>query len=150
MRFPRLFQFSGFETTDIKEFLKRKAVEIHLTRKFEELAHCARCNTELMNLNRAYSMKVEHLQVMCHRCFLFFISVDEVYARKTKLEEETRSDLFFTVISDLKTRKVIWVSQGRSKEALDEFFILLGKNACKKIKVVATDQFTGEDRPQGF
>jgi len=71
------------------------------------------------------------------------ISVDEVYARRTKKEGESRSDLFFTVISDLKTRKVIWVSEGRSKEALDQFFILIGESGCKKIKVVATDQFQG-------
>ncbi len=71
------------------------------------------------------------------------ISVDEVYARRTKKEGETRNDLFFTVISDLKTRRVIWVSEGRSKEALDQFFILIGESGCKKIEVVATDQFDG-------
>jgi transposase len=70
------------------------------------------------------------------------ISVDEVYARgPVQLEEgETRSDLFLTVIVDIKTHKVIWVSKSRRKQALDEFFILLGDEACKNIKVVATDQ----------
>jgi transposase len=70
------------------------------------------------------------------------ISVDEVYARgpKQKKEDETRDDLFLTVIVDLKTRKVIWVSKSRRKEALDSFFEVLGKEYCKKIKVVATDQ----------
>ncbi len=38
------------------------------------------------------------------------------------------------------TRKVIWVSQSRRKEALDRFFQLLGTEACKDIEVVATDQ----------
>jgi len=73
------------------------------------------------------------------------ISVDEVYARgKKQLKEgETRDDLFLTVIVDIKTHKVIWVSQSRRKEALDEFFILLGKEACEKIEVVATDQHDG-------
>ena len=224
MMIPRLFQFSGFKTTDIKEFLNRKTIEIHLTRKSNHLALCTRCQTALINLSRGYQMKVEHLHLMGHRCFLFFvrqkgycsackktrsekidfisdetphktkelswfigrmceiapvsrvaelleqdgfttwrmdfkrmkqmaqhykisspeaISVDEVYARRTKKEDENRSDLFFTVISDLKTRKVIWVSFGRSKEALDQFFILLGASGCKKIKVIATDQFQG-------
>lgn len=70
------------------------------------------------------------------------ISVDEVYARgPIQLEEgETRSDLFLTVIVDLKTRKAIWVSKSRRKEALDEFFILYGEEGCKDIEVVATDQ----------
>lgn len=71
------------------------------------------------------------------------LSVDEVYARKKKKGEETRSDLFFTVISDLKTGKVVYVTQGRSKEALDEFFILLGAEDCRKIEVVCMDQFDG-------
>ncbi len=71
------------------------------------------------------------------------ISVDEVYARKKKKKGETRSDLFVTIITDLKTHKAIYVSQSRRKEALDEFFILLGVDACRKIKVVACDQHSG-------
>lgn len=70
------------------------------------------------------------------------ISVDEVYARgKKQLKEgENRDDLFLTVIVDIKTHRVIWVSQSRRKQALDEFFQLLGSDACKDIEVVATDQ----------
>jgi transposase len=70
------------------------------------------------------------------------ISVDEVYARgPVQLKEgENRDDLFFTVIVDSKTHKAIWVSKSRRKEALDEFFLLIGDEACKKIEVVATDQ----------
>lgn len=70
------------------------------------------------------------------------ISVDEVYARSKKQmkESENRDDLFLTVVVDQDTRKVIWVSQSRRKEALDQFFELLGAEACKAIEVVATDQ----------
>lgn len=70
------------------------------------------------------------------------ISVDEVYARskRQQLKHETRDDLFMTVIVDQKTRKVIWVSQSRRKEALDLFFQMIGPDACKSIEVVATDQ----------
>ncbi|MGZ3794586.1 MAG: transposase, partial [Bdellovibrio sp.] len=73
------------------------------------------------------------------------IGVDEVYARspKQKEEGETRDDLFFTVIVDLRTHKVIWVSKSRRKEALDTFFELIGSEACEKIEVVATDQHDG-------
>lgn len=70
------------------------------------------------------------------------ISVDEVYVRKhDKFKGESRSKRFFTIISDLDTRKVIWVSEGRSKKALDDFYEHLGEKACKKIKVVAMDQY---------
>jgi transposase len=70
------------------------------------------------------------------------IGVDEVYARSKKQlkEAETRNDLFLTVIVDLDTHKVIWISQGRHKESLDEFFKLIGEEACKNIEIVATDQ----------
>jgi transposase len=73
------------------------------------------------------------------------ISVDEVYARSPKQQKkgETRDDLFLTVIVDHKTRKVIWVSQSRRKEALDTFFEMIGKEACEKIKVVTCDQHAG-------
>jgi transposase len=70
------------------------------------------------------------------------ISVDEVYARspKQQAEGETRDDLFMTVIVDQRTHKAIWVSQSRRQEALDQFFELLGEQACRGIEVVATDQ----------
>lgn len=73
------------------------------------------------------------------------ISVDEVYARGPKQlkEGESRDDLFMTIIVDTKTRKVIWVSQSRRKEALDEFFRLIGKEACLDIRIVSTDQHEG-------
>jgi len=69
------------------------------------------------------------------------ISVDEVYARRKKRgKKESRDKRFFTIVSDLTTRKVIWVSESRSKEALDEFFRAIGEERCKEIEVVAGDQ----------
>lgn len=70
------------------------------------------------------------------------ISVDEVYARGPRQlkEGENRDDLFLTIIVDVKTHKVIWVSQSRDKAALDEFFEVIGEKACKQIQVVVTDQ----------
>ena len=68
------------------------------------------------------------------------ISVDEVYTRRKKyFKSESRSEQYFTIITDLKTRRVIWVSQSRDKKALDEFFNIIGKDRCRKIKVVAMD-----------
>lgn len=48
-----------------------------------------------------------------------------------------------TIVIDLKTKKVIWVSKSRKKAALDLFFEVIGKEACENIKVVATDQHEG-------
>ena len=72
------------------------------------------------------------------------LCVDEVYARKKPSHpKESRSERFFTVITDLDTRKVIWVSEGRSQEALEEFYQIIGAEACEKVQVVAMDQFDG-------
>jgi transposase len=72
------------------------------------------------------------------------ISVDEVYARKKPRHKgESRDERFFTVISDLTTRRVIWVSESRRKEALDQFFLLIGKEATSRIVLVAVDQHEG-------
>lgn len=73
------------------------------------------------------------------------IAVDEVYARspKQKKKGETRDDLFLTVIVDIKTHKVVWVADSRRKEALDEFFKIIGPEACQQIKVVTADQHDG-------
>lgn len=70
-----------------------------------------------------------------------YISVDEVYARKrSKPGDQSNADKFFTVISDLKTRKVIWVASSKRREALDEFFNILGEEGCKQIKAIVMDQ----------
>lgn len=73
------------------------------------------------------------------------IAVDEVYAHKKKKGDlsDDRDDRFCTIITDLKTRRVIWVSQSRKKSALDQFFILIGPSACKDIQVVSIDQHDG-------
>ena len=65
------------------------------------------------------------------------ISVGEVYARKKHKDGETRNDRFFTIVTDMKTKKVVWVSDSRRKEGLDAFYKLIGQKACANIKVVA-------------
>jgi transposase len=72
------------------------------------------------------------------------ISVDEVHARsKKRFSRENRNKQYFTVVSDLDTGRVIWVSDNREKEALDQFYELIGPERCKQIEVVAMDQFVG-------
>lgn len=69
------------------------------------------------------------------------IAVDEVYSRKkTHYQGESRNQKFFTVITDLETGRVLWVTSSRNKSALDEFFSIIGKKACRQIEVVAMDQ----------
>lgn len=59
------------------------------------------------------------------------ISVDEKSFRK--------GHKYVTIVTDTDTKKVIWVSKGRRKESLDEFFKIIGPEGCAKIKTVAKD-----------
>lgn len=70
------------------------------------------------------------------------ISVDEVYAQKYRpgFRNQGRDKSFFTIVCDLDSRRVIWVSESRSKEALDEFYKIIGPERCSEIQVVVADQ----------
>jgi transposase len=109
-------------------------VQVSRLESIDKMA-CYRVDKEiLLRLLQGYKIpKVTH------------ISVDEVYARspKQKKKDETRDDLFLTVVIDQRTHKVIWVSQSRRKEALDLFFEMIGPEACEQIRVVTADQHRG-------
>lgn len=224
---PYIFRsFQGFKLRDIKEFIPRAHMELHLESNKSRRRLCSVCGNELGAMKDRYFVKAKHLRVMnwtvevcffrekrhcetckkvrsewidflcptsphltlemawwinrlseitsvlqvshlesvdkmsCYRVDKYIlqrllqgykipkvshISVDEVYARGPRQlkENETREDLFLTVIIDHRTRKVIWVSPSRRKEALDAFFAVIGKEACGEIKVVTCDQHRG-------
>lgn len=224
MRLLRVFSFAKYRTLDIKEFLSKRLIEIHLERDPDAEMSCRRCGSKMMAGHGSYGVRIQHMPIFMNHCYLVlrrhkgwcasckavrserldFISeesphksleyswwvgrlcevapvhevsevlkessattwrldykrmrrmlgrykipkvrricVDEVYARRKKKPGETRDDLFFTVICDLDTRRVIWVSSSRRKEALDEFFLIIGKKACQEIEVVASDLHEG-------
>jgi len=224
MRLLRVFQFAKYRTLDIKEFLSKRLIEIHLDRDPQAELNCRKCGSSMAKGHGSYKVRIQHMPIFMNHCYLVlrrhkgwcstckcvrseavdFISeesphksveyswwvgrlcevapvhevadamnessattwrldynrmkrmlgkykipkvrricVDEVYARRKKKKGETRDDLFFTVICDLDTRRVIWVSSSRRKEALDEFFLIIGKKACSEIEVVATDLHEG-------
>ena len=98
------------------------------------------CNIDNMtlrriDLNRMVAMAKQYRIPIARR-----ISVDEVYARKKGKKRESRNKKFFTVITDLDTRKVIWITETRDKAGLDEFFSLIGPASCSSIDVIAMDQ----------
>lgn len=225
MRLPRFIRniVPGFEVIDLKEWISRGKIEIHLKRRHQNKPKCSRCGSSNLGASRGkYFVRIQTNPIMnfetflcvwrrkyhCYNCkkartenFDFVapetphlsreysywlgrlceissvkeaadlagidkntmfrldfnqllrrfqnykppkarrISVDEVYARRKKYgAKESRDKRFFTVVCDLDTRKVIWVSESRSKEALDEYFKIIGPQACEEIEVVAADQ----------
>lgn len=134
----------------------------HLTRRYSfllgrlcEISQTARA-AELMGHNKMTMWRADLERMM--RYFenytlppnLTHLSVDEVYAKATREEDENRNDQFFTVITDLKSGKVIWIEKSRRKAALDAFFKILGAENCAKIEVVATDQLNMTIMPNQF
>jgi transposase len=125
-------------TTDYAWWMGRMC-EIAAISRVAELMQQDEMTTWRLDLNRMKWMLARYKIPKVKK-----ISVDEVYARKKpKFNGENRNKRFFTVVSDLETHRVIWVSEGRSEAALNQFFILIGKEACEQIEVVAADQFEG-------
>ena len=62
---------------------------------------------------------------------LRFIGVDEV--------SRTGGRKFFTIVTDLKSGRVVWVAEGKREQALGAFFETIGKRGCKRIRIVVSD-----------
>jgi transposase len=156
----RVFIFFWREKGDCPKCKKARSEQVnliaeetpHLTQDYAwwlgrlcEIAAVSRV-AELVNLDETTTWRLDlaRMQRMLESYKIpnvIRLSVDEVYARKKpKSAGENRNLRFFTVITDLDTRKVIWVIEGRDEAALDTFFTLIGKAACRKITVVAADQ----------
>lgn len=52
---------------------------------------------------------------------------------------------YATVVLDADTRRVIWVCEGRSREAIRPFFTWLGPERCRRVRAVAMDMNTAFD-----
>lgn len=52
---------------------------------------------------------------------------------------------YATIVLDADTRRVLWVGEGRSREAIRPFFTWLGPERCRAIQAVAMDMNTAFD-----
>jgi transposase len=52
---------------------------------------------------------------------------------------------YATIVLDADTRRVLWVGEGRSREAIRPFFAWLGPERCRAIEAVAMDMNTAFD-----
>lgn len=52
---------------------------------------------------------------------------------------------YATVVMDAEAMRVLWVGEGRSREAIRPFFELLGEEGCRRIEAVAMDMNTAFD-----
>jgi len=66
---------------------------------------------------------------------LRWIGVDEV--------SRTGGRVYFTIVTDLITGRVVWVGDGKGRRPLEHFFQALGGKRCKKIQGVVSDLAAG-------
>jgi transposase len=66
---------------------------------------------------------------------LRWIGVDEV--------SRTGGRVYFTVVTDLKAGRVVWIGKGKGEETLAEFFRRLGRKRCRRIRGVVSDLGSG-------
>ena len=121
-------------SSDLSWWIGRLCEIASVTRVAELMGHDG-MTTWRLDYNRMITMLTYYRLPRVKR-----LSIDEVYARRPKGPWESKNDCYLTVITDLDTRKVIWVVEGRNKASLDGFFKILGSEACSQIEVVATDQ----------
>lgn len=62
---------------------------------------------------------------------LRWIGVDEV--------SRTGGHVYFTIVTDLKSGKVVWIGEGKKTESLASFFDELGRKRCRRLKGVISD-----------
>lgn len=67
-----------------------------------------------------------------------FSGVERIAIDEIALEQ---GQSYATMVLDFDKHRVLWVTKGRTKESLDEFYKMLGKDGCKKIKAAAMDMW---------
>lgn len=67
---PRVFEFQGFQTIDVQEWLSKKLIKIILQPNQE--MRCCRCRSKLRNYESSYQLQVRHLDVFEHLVLLIF------------------------------------------------------------------------------
>ncbi len=128
------------------EFLPFKAKLHRITQRFVDYVEMLLCTkmltvadtARIFNLDYGVVYYIDHqvLRRLIEKMEIpdpINISVDE--------KSWKRGHKYVTVVTDVDTGNVIWVSEGRTKSSLDEFFKVLGPERCKKIKTVSKDMW---------
>lgn len=126
------------------EKLPFRAKQHQLTQRFVDLIEQVLCTkmftvadvARLFDLDYSVVYKIDHevLRRLVQNAEIpdpINISVDE----KSFLKGHS----YVTIVTDTDLGKVIWASEGNKKESLDQFFMVLGKERCARIKTVAKD-----------
>ncbi|MDR2387012.1 MAG: transposase [Deltaproteobacteria bacterium] len=98
--------------------------------------------SNIIMLNEVYGIPLG----VCYSVFSEYLEKEYGNYEISNLKELAIDEIFIdnghiclTVAMDLETKRVVWVNQGQSQEALDDFWARFGPTGAKNIKVVAVD-----------
>ena len=118
-----------------------EAYENHIARLCEEMSNCSVARLEGISDRQVYRIDKHYLALRYKNYHLKgsieIAAVDEVYFRR--LRGRVHERCFVTNLLDVKKRKVVENAEGRSQASLEKIFQKIGKNHCRKIKVIAAD-----------
>jgi len=113
------------------------------TRAFEDVVVHDAIRSNKASAARRYGITWRAVDGMCTRLLaeamnrvdlldgLIAVAIDEVKSKK--------GQRYLTVVSDPFTGKVVWVTEGRSKATVNEFFDALGAERAADLEIVTTD-----------
>lgn len=126
------------------EYLAFKSEKHFLTQRYVDYIEYTLCTkmftvadvSRLFNLDYGIIYKIDHdvlrrLWQLAEVPDPINIAVDEKSYKK--------GHKYVTIVSDIDRKMVIWVSEGKEKASLDEFFKIIGPERCSKIKTVSKD-----------
>ncbi len=113
-----------FKEYIIKEWWQSSLAE--LARKFRVSTYLVYNITKEINIEEYENKKIEYLNTL-----------DEIYLWIDELSFRWRD--YIVQITELKTRKVVWVLKNNTKEELEKWLKKLPKEVISKIKRIATD-----------
>jgi transposase len=126
------------------EKLSFRAKQHRLTKRFVDYIEYTLCTkmftvadvARIFQLDYSVVYKIDH-EVLT-RLIQFTVIGDPI---NISVDEKSflKGHSYVTIVTDTDIGKAIWVSEGNTKESLDQFFKAIGPERCKKIKTVAKD-----------
>lgn len=117
------------------------------TRLAEAIAHwCSKL--PIQHVAESFGLHWETVrQIDRRRLLLQLADLPEPQPRRLVMDEFAlyKGHRYATVVLDADTRRVLWVGEGRSREAIRPFFVWLGPVRCRQIQAVAMDMNTAFD-----
>lgn len=126
------------------EYMPFRSQHHFLTARFVDLIEQILCSKmfTVADVARLYDLDYGVIYKIDHEVLLRLIQQVQIpYPIHISVDEKSfrKGHSYVTIVTDTDTKDVIWVSPGNKKESLDQFFLALGEERCRRIKTVAKD-----------